>query len=623
MSDQPPPPPAFRPAGPAQGQVEKLARELHEVRARLLELDAATGHSAPPLRAPPIRIERPGFAPVAPAAPGVDGPAGGLPPPEDAAWWPRPQDSAPAMAPAPGPRCAGLAQRGLPAIAVSCCGLTEDQTARAIEDVVAEQMQTRAFVALYLTDDSRCLHLFRYQGLDVELVPAESDLAACPGALPPQVLLSRRMEGIRRTWGITDFRDLGTRPLPWPQSPEPASAPRPVVVFDRDYRRYNPYQHLLHVSVPGVTFRPGPIDHAIGLCASGRPTVFHLNWEEALYRPAADAAEAATIVQAFLQKMDDLRAGGGRVVWTVHNETPHEDLFPDVYRTLACGVARRCDLVIVHSRAAADIAVDRYGVPRDRVCLVPHGGYHDLYPADLSGAAARAALDLPETGVLFGFVGAVRPYKNVPLLLDAFRRLSVWREGQGLQDSPVRLMIAGQQMAPIDLAPDDPLRAHLVLRDGAIPDSALAAHVRACDAIVLPFERILTSGSMMLALSLGVPVIVPDLPGLAETLEDGVNGLMFPPGDADALAARMADVSAMAPGARDALSRNAATTARLRDWGWIGRQVGQRIHALFAPAAAGPVDVPVADGAALASAPSTPQRPVPADVPGRTRARRA
>jgi glycosyltransferase involved in cell wall biosynthesis len=588
---------AFPPASPLHGQVESLARELHDVRARLLALDAATGQSAPPLRAPPLQIARPAYAPPAAAA--------GTPPPADAAWWPAPHGHGPSMAPAPGARCAGLAQRGVPVQAISCCGLSEGETAEVLERIVAEQVQTRSFVALFLTDDSRCLPLFRYQGLDVELVPSPQDLAACPGALSPDALMVRRMQSIRATWGVTGYRDLGTRPLPWPAADlapdagdddSAAAAARPVVVFDRDYRRHNPYQHLLHVAMPGLSFRPGPIDRALGMLAAGRPTAFHLNWEEALYRSAADAGEAGAIIDTFLAQLDALAAGGGRLIWTLHNEAPHEDRFPDLYRHLAQGVARRSDLVIVHSLRAADLAADLYGVPRDRLCVVPHGSYHDLYSADLSPAAARTSLGLPEDGVLFGFVGAVRPYKNVPLLVDGFRHLT-----QAQPTAPLRLMVAGRQMTPLDIAPDDPMRDRLVLRDGAIPEEALAAHVRACDAIVLPFERILTSGSLVLAMSLGVPVIAPDLPSLGELLDDGVNGLVFPAGDAEALAARMADFVALGADDRARLARNAATTARLNDWAWIGRRVARRVHGLFAPDAEGQVakailpDAPVPD----------------------------
>ena len=44
----------------------------------------------------------------------------------------------------------------------------------------------------------------------------------------------------------------------------------------------------------------------------------------------------------------------------------------------------------------------------------------------------------------------------------------------------------------------------------------------AADVVVLPFRRVTTSGSAMLALSHGRPLIVPDLPGLADLPDEAV-----------------------------------------------------------------------------------------------------
>lgn len=559
---------AFPPASALHGQLEAFARELHDLRARLVRLDAAAGDCAAPLRAPPVRLhDRP-----EPLDPPAGNPAGTLPP-AGAAWWPRAFDTAPRLPTAPGHRCAGLVHEGLPVIAVSCCGLSAEEIVAEIEAVVAEQIKTRAFVALFLTDRAEHLHHFRHQGLDVELVPAEEDLATVPGVTDIATLLRHRMGQIRDTWGISAYRDRGTRPLPWPAEPQEAPRrPEPVVYFYKDYRRHNPYQHLFYLSMPGLSFHPGDIERAASAVAH-RPTVFHLNWEEALYRGAGDAAEADARVHSFLDTLDDFLVAGGRLVWTLHNERPHENPFPETHARLAEGIAARCHLAVVHSAEAGRLARERYGVPAERLCEVPHGGYQGVYPADTDRAAARRSLGLPTEGVVFGFIGSVRGYKNVPLLLEAFARLP---------RGAARLLIAGRQMVPVELpVSDHALGEDLVIRDEFIPDEALSDHVRACDAIVLPFDRVLTSGSMLLALSLAVPVIVPDLPGLRETLDEGVNGLVFPPGDPEALAARMAEVMAMETGEREALAHGAARTARLLEWDWIGRKVARRIRDLF------------------------------------------
>ena len=61
----------------------------------------------------------------------------------------------------------------------------------------------------------------------------------------------------------------------------------------------------------------------------------------------------------------------------------------------------------------------------------------------------------------------------------------------------------------------------------------------ACDAVVCPYRHATGSGIAADAVSHGRPVIGSDVPGLAVVVEDGVSGLLVPPGDARALAAAM------------------------------------------------------------------------------------
>jgi glycosyltransferase involved in cell wall biosynthesis len=196
-----------------------------------------------------------------------------------------------------------------------------------------------------------------------------------------------------------------------------------------------------------------------------------------------------------------------------------------------------------------------------------------LYERDSDRKAARKALGLPKDRIVLGFVGNVRPYKNVPLLIDAFARLP---RGVAV------LLLAGKQQPPLDCAAIGPeLCAEMVIHDAVIEETALPRYLAACDAVVLPFGRILTSGSLMLALSLETPVIVPAVPTLMETVTDRENGLVFSVDDAESLAERLAFFISLGDRERAAMRAAAGQTARLCDWGWIGRQIADRLHALL------------------------------------------
>jgi len=132
------------------------------------------------------------------------------------------------------------------------------------------------------------------------------------------------------------------------------------------------------------------------------------------------------------------------------------------------------------------------------------------------------------------FLGRLVPYKGIPVLLDAFRRI---RDS----DRDAVLLIAGT-------GPEGPaLRARaeaLALTDrvrflGFVPDAEVGALYRYADVVVAPSISLLesTATSLEEAAMCGTPVVGSDLPGAGETIpHDGVSGRLVAPGDAAALA---------------------------------------------------------------------------------------
>jgi glycosyltransferase involved in cell wall biosynthesis len=106
--------------------------------------------------------------------------------------------------------------------------------------------------------------------------------------------------------------------------------------------------------------------------------------------------------------------------------------------------------------------------------------------------------------------GRIRPYKNVPALLDAFA---------ALPDPAARCLVTGAATdatlrRTIEAAATADARVRLDLRHLRAGDVAVAH--RAADLVVLPYREILNSGSALLALSLDRPVLVPRRGALGE-----------------------------------------------------------------------------------------------------------
>ena len=324
-------------------------------------------------------------------------------------------------------------------------------------------------------------------------------------------------------------------------------------LFHPDYRAANPYQSLLAAALPPPWRAvPGECGSALDLASSGTPTVFHLHWEDAVYRTAHTEAEACALAAAFLAECEAFRALGGRLVWSVHNAAPHENRFPAADRGLRAGILEQADLVHVHSREAASLIATQGPAPR-RLLHHPHPAFLGAYPDDITDEAARAYLHLPPGSRVFAFLGAARGYKGLDHLLAAFTSLHA-------ETPDTALVLAGRQGKDSTaryLSPAPGLR--LIPR--FIEDAAVQYVLRAADFMVLPYRAILTSGAAMLALGFARPVIAPALPGLIEALGPELATLCYPPDEPDGLARALRAACALGPADRAALGNAASRRA--------------------------------------------------------------
>lgn len=187
------------------------------------------------------------------------------------------------------------------------------------------------------------------------------------------------------------------------------------------------------------------------------------------------------------------------------------------------------------------------GADPDRTHVVPMG-------ADLDAIRPLAAAVEREPGRVL-FVGRLVEKKGVRHLLAALGRLD---------GDLVRLRVVG----------DGPLRADLERRAAGLPVTFVGALGRvdlareygAADVAVFPS---VPAGSgdqdglpvaLLEAMGAGCAVVVTRLPGLADAVQDGVSGLVVPPGDPDALAAALDGVLGDR-GLRDRLGAGAAARA--------------------------------------------------------------
>jgi beta-1,4-mannosyltransferase len=248
--------------------------------------------------------------------------------------------------------------------------------------------------------------------------------------------------------------------------------------------------------------------------------ILHVHYFQAHYAYEWTKARLRWVLR-FARNLSAARLLGYRVVWTVHNESPSLPLRPKWVEDLAhLAMARLASTVIVHCQYARRLVAERYGRKRG-VYVVLHPNFIGLYPGGATRAEARGRLALPGEASVFLCFGQLRPNKGVENLLRAFAALPGDR---------LRLLIAG------DPGPDagyvERLRElvtedeRVLFRPEWVPAEQVRLYYAAADVVVAPFTRVLTSSSVMEAMSFGKPVIAPAMGCLPE-LVSPVSGWLY------------------------------------------------------------------------------------------------
>jgi glycosyltransferase involved in cell wall biosynthesis len=276
-------------------------------------------------------------------------------------------------------------------------------------------------------------------------------------------------------------------------------------------RAQNPYNHLLYSAMQeqGVEVAEFSKRQLLGQHFD----VCHLHWPDQIFNDWNGLRAAARFIWLCLI-LGLARRRGTKVFWTIHNVIPHENRHRLSSRCGLRCLARLVDGWFSLSHSGHDIAEQALpGLANKPGFVVPHGHYLKAYPDNKSREESRNELGIRPDARVTCFFGQIRAYKNVPALMKAF---AVSGDAQDV------LLIAGhprnQRIARelADLAGNDP---RVLLRPHFVPSDETQLYFRAADLIVLPYHEVLNSGSALLALSFGCPVLVPVAGALQELAE--------------------------------------------------------------------------------------------------------
>ncbi len=206
----------------------------------------------------------------------------------------------------------------------------------------------------------------------------------------------------------------------------------------------------------------------------------------------------------------------------ISSQRAHRSLSSGGYQRALRVTDRMVDALVVNARAVERELIMQHGVPASLIRYWPNNIDPGEFPPE---PRVRQPL-VADAKLVIGSLCALRPEKNLELLMEAYAALHVEATlvvvGSGTEEAMLK-----QRAAALGLG--DRCRFVPMVTN-------VAEWLRSIDIYVLPSRSEALSNSLMEAMSCGCCCVASDAGGNPELIAHGTTGMLFPSGDAKALA---------------------------------------------------------------------------------------
>ncbi len=230
------------------------------------------------------------------------------------------------------------------------------------------------------------------------------------------------------------------------------------------------------------------------------------------------------------------------------NTTEHGSVKERMSMAVYAPLMRRLDAIVFGSRVQQDLWQRRYRLDDEKCSIIYNGVDTNWFSPTHGNRDSIAVADAPtrDSGnFIIAAIGRLRPVKNqaevvqaLPLVLDQIPDVQLVLVGDGSERENIR---------------DTAKRCGVGDRVSFVGNvTDVRSVLERIDLFVLPSISETFSNATLEAMAMGVPVLLSDVGGAAEMIEDSVSGLLYNSGDVRELADRIIAV-ASDPGYRRSL----------------------------------------------------------------------
>lgn len=226
---------------------------------------------------------------------------------------------------------------------------------------------------------------------------------------------------------------------------------------------------------------------------------FIVNWYESLYTNSLIKQSRNFIIK--LIKLIKLKKANKKLIWVLHNKVPHDSKHVFYSKILMKWLVENSYKIIIHSKESKNVISELTNDLRimEKVVYMPHPNY--------IGAYKDCNNNQKETGETLNllFIGAIKPYKNVDLLIEVFNELNLDKVTLTLAgkvatkeyEKYITNIIGNNKNIKVDFR--------------FIEDDEIVSLINESDMLVLPYDikSSLNSGTIFLAFSNKKTVLSP------------------------------------------------------------------------------------------------------------------
>ena len=278
--------------------------------------------------------------------------------------------------------------------------------------------------------------------------------------------------------------------------------------LDHDFKAQDPYYKALYDGLERLNWRVEPFAYWTALC--WRCEIIHIHGGFFPVRSRSTLIAVARIAIAVVL-ITWMRARGSLLVWSVHNLANHEQFHPQLEARYMRWLTHRVALSIHMSEFGRTAALKHYPtLAEKRSVVIPLMHFGETFRNLPTPLESCKKLGLGPDHKMILMLGMLRPYKNIPVLMQAFSQIT---------DDSLRLFIVGR---PLDVNLVGEIKRLAKLDQRVVLSLQVASvdevktFMAAASLVVAPYREILNSGSALLGLTHHRPVLLPDRGAMAE-----------------------------------------------------------------------------------------------------------